>query len=262
MRLEHKIALVTGGSRGIGRAVVERLASEGATVYFLYQNNAEAAKAVETAVAAKAVENTTDDSVTNGTAIALQADVRDADRVKEIVDEIVEKHDHRLDILVNSAGIVRDGLFGMMTDEQWSDVVQTNLYGTFHCCRAVSQWMMMQRSGSIINLSSTASIVPSRGQVNYATSKGAINSMTRSLAKELSKRKIRVNAVAPGMIDTDMSSAVRGLAGDKIKEVIPFSRVGKPEEVASVVAFLAGDDASYITGQIIYVDGGLSLGGY
>lgn len=255
MRLEGKIALVTGGSRGIGRATVERLASEGATVYFLYQRNEEAARAVE-----EAVRTATEGQ--SGSATAICADVRDNARAKEVVDEIVERHDSRLDILVNSAGIVRDGLFGMMTDEQWNDVIQTNVCGTFHYCRAVSQWMMMQRCGSIVNLSSTASIVPARGQVNYATSKGAINSLTRSLAKELAKRKIRVNAVAPGMIDTDMSQAVRGIAGDKIKEVIPFSRVGKPSEVASVIAFLASDESSYVTGQILCIDGGLSLGGY
>jgi 3-oxoacyl-[acyl-carrier protein] reductase len=250
MRLENKIALVTGGSRGIGRAVVERLAAEGAAVVFVYQSNREAAETLvaELAGGGRAVR-------------AAQADVRDPARAQQLVDEIVEQHS-RLDVLVNSAGIVRDGLLGAMVAEQWREVIETNLFGTYNYCRAVAQQMMYQRSGSIVNLSSTAAEFDSRGQVNYAASKGGIDGLTRAMAKEFAQRKVRVNAVAPGLIETDMSKAVRGLVGDRLKEIIPLKRIGTPSEVAGVVAFLASDDAAYITGQVLRVDGGLSLGGY
>lgn len=250
MRLETRIALVTGGSRGIGRAVVERLAAEGAEVVFVYQSNREAAEAIaaELTAGGKSVR-------------AVQADVRDGARAQQIVDEIVEQR-NRLDILVNSAGIVRDGLMGAMTADQWRDVLETNLFGTYNYCRAAAQQMMYQRAGSIINLSSTASEFASRGQVNYAASKGGIDGLTRAMAKEFAQRKIRVNAVAPGMIETDMSKAVRGMVGDRLKEIIPLKRIGQSSEIAAVVAFLASDDASYMTGQVLRVDGGISLGGY
>jgi 3-oxoacyl-[acyl-carrier protein] reductase len=250
MRLKDKKALITGGSRGIGRACVVKMAAEGAVVAFVYQNNDEAADTLVSEM--KAVGHDVR---------ALRADVRDSDRVHQLVNDLVEEW-QTLDILVNSAGIVRDGLLGAMTPDQWRDVIETNLGGTYLFCHAVVQQMMYQRSGSIVNLSSTAAEFASRGQVNYAASKGGIDGLTRGLAKELSQRNIRVNAVAPGMIETDMSQVVRNLAGDQIKKAIPLKRIGKPEEIANVVAFLASDEASYLTGQVIRVDGGLSLGGY
>jgi|YNPMSStandDraft_1061717.scaffolds.fasta_scaffold06996_3 3-oxoacyl-[acyl-carrier protein] reductase len=249
-RFEGKVAIVTGGSRGIGRACVTELATEGAEVWFIYQSNQLAAAGLAGELASRGAKVHPE-----------QADVRDFDRIQQLVENIFNQCG-KVDILVNSAGIVRDGLLGTMTPEQWNDVLAVNLTGTFNCCRAVSQFMLSQRSGSIVNLSSTAAEFSSRGQVNYAASKGGINGLTRALAKEFAPRNVRVNAVAPGMIDTDMSEAVRGLVGNKIKEIIPIRRIGKPEEVAKVVAFLASDDAAYITGQVIRVDGGLSLGGY
>ncbi len=250
MRFEGKTAIVTGGSRGIGRACVARLAAEGAKVAFLYCNNQQAAESLAAELKAASSD-----------VRALQADVRDLQRAHQIVDQLFEEWG-KIDVLVNSAGIVHDGLLGAMTQEQWREVIDTNLGGTFNYCHAVTQPMMMTRKGSIVNLSSTAAEFAARGQVNYAASKGGINGLTRSLAKELAPRNVRVNAIAPGMIETDMSQVVRGIAGDQIKKMIPMKRIGQPEEIASAVAFLASDDAAYLTGQVLRVDGGLSLGGY
>jgi len=249
MRFEGKVALVTGGSRGIGRACVARLAAEGAKVAFLYNRNSEAADALVAELAD-----------CPGSVHPFQADVRDGARAKEIVGKLYDESGERIDILINSAGIIQDGLLGAMTEEQWTEVIETNLGGTFHYCQAATQFMMLQRSGSVINVSSTAAEFASRGQANYAASKGGINGFTRALAKELAKRKVRVNAISPGMIETDMSQVVRGIAAKEIKKAIPMQRFGQPEDIAGVAAFLASDDAAYITGQIIRVDGGLSLG--
>ena len=250
MRFEGKTAIVTGGSNGIGRACATQLMSEGARVAVVDLCDPEQAQDL--------VDASKD---APGEVRAFQANVTNSEQVKQLVNRLVDEWE-RIDVLVNSAGIVRDGLMGAMTQEQWQAVIDVNLGGTYNFCRAVTQPMMMQRSGAIVNMSSTGGEFPSRGQANYAASKGGVNGLTRALAKELAPRKVRVNAVAPGMIETGMSAAVRSLVGPKLKEIIPLRRIGQPEEIARAVAFLASDDASYVTGQILRVDGGISLGGY
>ena len=248
MILKDQVALVTGGSRGIGRAIVKAFAAEGAKVAFVYRGSQEAA----TALAGEISES-------GGTAFAMQADVANAEEAQVCVDRVV-KDFGRLDVLVNNAGIIRDDLFIRMEPEAWNSVLQTNLGGTYHFCRAAAYGMMRQRRGRIINVSSVVAEHVNQGQTNYAASKGAINAFTRALAVELASRNVTVNAIAPGFIETDMSEAVRNRAGDLIKKFIPMRRIGSPEEVARVAVFLAGPDSAYITGQVLTVDGGLSLG--
>lgn len=250
MTLKDQVALVTGGSRGIGRAVVQKLAAEGAKVAFVYRGSQAAAEELEKIVAAA-----------GGVAKAVQADVADPEAAKRVVAGVLADWG-RVDILVNNAGVIRDGLFVRMEPENWKAVLDTNLNGTFYFCRAVADQMALkQRSGRIINVSSVAAEHVNAGQTNYAASKGAVNSFTRALAVELGSRSVTVNAVAPGFIETDMSEAVRAKGGDFIaKKLVPLRRLGKPEDVAGVVAFLAGPAAAYVTGQVLTVDGGLSLG--
>ncbi len=246
MKFQGKVVLVTGGSRGIGAAIVRRFANEGAKVYFTYHSSKADAEAV-----ARSAGKT-------GQVFFLACDARKKEDVEKTIEQILEK-ESSLDILVNNAGIISDGLFLTMPDEDWSEVIDTNLGSVYLFCKAVARQMVMQGGGRIINISSVVADLGGFGQANYAASKGAINSFTRSLATELASKKVTVNAVAPGMVNTQMSSAARSAFGDKIKERIPVGDFAEPEEIASAVAFLASDEARYITGQVITVDGGLGL---
>jgi 3-oxoacyl-[acyl-carrier protein] reductase len=248
MKLKDQVALVTGGSRGIGRAIVQAFAAEGAKVAFVYRGNQAAADSLVQAV-----------TQTGGTILALQADVTDAAAAQNCFERL-EKEWGRIDILVNNAGVIKDDLFVRLEPEDWNRVLQTNLGGAYNFCRAVAYPMMRQRRGRIINISSVAADHVNPGQTNYAASKGAINSFTRALAVELASRNVTVNAIAPGFIETDMSEAVRNKAGDIIKKMIPMRRLGQPDDIAKVAVFLAGPDSAYITGQVLTVDGGLGLG--
>lgn len=249
MRLEGKTALVTGGSRGIGRAIVQTLAREDARVAFAYRSNRAAAEQLVDELQERGHE-----------AAAYQADVKRKPDAEDVVSQVLDQWD-RVDILVNSAGIIRDSLLATMDEEDWREVVETNLNGVFNFCQAVTRPMMSARYGRIINLSSVASEFGNPGQANYAASKGGVEGFTRCIAGELARRGITVNAVAPGFIETEMTAAVRESAGDQIKKRIPVRRLGQPDDVAEAVLFLAGDGASYITGQVLRVDGGLTLGG-
>ena len=239
-----KVALVTGASRGLGKAIALQLAKEGAQVVVNYAKSAEKAREVVDAIQSA-----------GGNALTMQTDVSNFEEVEKMVDAIYEKLG-RIDILVNNAGVNRDELLISMEEEDWNAVISTNLGGLFHCTKSVAKYMMLQKHGRIINISSIAGERGGRGQSNYAASKGGVNAFTRSVAMELAPKKITVNAVAPGVFETEMSSTVIRRAKDHILNSIALKRFGQAEEVAKVVAFLASDDSSYITGEIIRVDGG------
>ena len=247
MDVTGKCALVTGASRGIGRAIAVALARAGADVAINYAGNAEAARQTEELCAAYGANT-----------LVIKADVANADECKKMID-FVKEHFGKIDILVNNAGITKDKLMIGMTEADFMEVINTNLKGSFLCMQMVSKLMLKQRYGRIINLSSVVGLHGNAGQVNYAASKAGVIGMTKSAAKELASRNITVNAVAPGMIETDMTSVIPEKAKEAMMAGIPAGRAGAPEEIADAVVFLASDKAAYITGQIISVDGGMGI---
>ena len=240
--LTGKVAIVTGGSRGIGRAIALALGAAGATVVVNYRSRIEAAQAVAQQIGG----------------LAVQADVSTPEGCSQLI-EAAQALGQGLHILVNNAGITKDGLMLRMTDDEWHSVLDTNLNSVFRLTRSAASVMMQQRAGSIINITSISGIRGNAGQANYAASKAAVAAMTRSLAKEIARRGVRLNCVAPGFIATDMVNAMNPKVVDGVKKAIPMRRLGTPEEVAKVVLFLASDHASYVTGQEWVVDGGLAI---
>ena len=247
MSLQGKCALVTGGSRGIGRAVCLELARQGARVAVNYAGNAAAAE--ETVKACQDL---------GAEAFAIQADVADAAACDAMVKEVLARFG-RVDILVNNAGVTRDGLMLTMKESDWDTVLDTNLKGAFQCMKAVYRPMMKQKYGRVVNLSSIVGVRGNAGQANYAASKAGLIGLTKSLAKELAARKVTVNAVAPGFIDTEMTAVLPEQAKEAMLKTIPMARLGQPEDVARAVAFFASDEAAYITGQVLCVDGGMAV---
>ena len=236
--LEGKNALVTGASRGIGRAIAAELARAGASVVIGYRSGKDEAETLATEIGAR----------------AIQADVSDAEDARRLVEEAGD-----LDILVNNAGLTRDGLLARMSDEDWRTVIETNLSSVFYTCRAVTRPMMKKRSGAIVNVSSIVGVHGNWGQTNYAASKAGIIGFTKSLARELGSRNVRANVVAPGYVKTQLTDVLPEEATAAMLQNTPLGRLGEPEDVAGAVRFLCSDEASYITGDVILVDGGLGM---
>lgn len=247
MLLDGKIALVTGASRGIGRAIAIELAKEGATVVINYAGNKTAAEEVQNII-----------TEMGGKAMIIQADVSDENSAMNMVEEVIKEFGG-IDILVNNAGITRDGLFIRMKEDDWNAVINTNLTGIFNCTKVAAKYMMKKRSGKIINMSSVSGIMGNAGQTNYAAAKAGVIGFTKSLAREMASRGITVNAVAPGFIATDMTAAMPEKAQEHVLASIPLGKMGEPKDIANAVLFLASDKASYITGQVIHVDGGMVM---
>lgn len=245
--LDNKVALVTGGARGIGRAITLELARNGADVVFTYKSSGELAESVLNEIRSMGRRG-----------LVLEADAAIMNAAVDVVNKVVLEF-NRIDILVNNAGITRDNLLLRMSEEDWDEVMRTNVKSVFNYTKAVARVMMNQRSGRIINISSVVGLKGNPGQSNYAASKAAIIGFTKSIARELASRNILVNAVAPGYIETDMTASLTEDQRNAVLNMVPLKRVAKPDDVARVVRFLASPDADYITGQVISVDGGMSL---
>lgn len=247
MKLENKVALVTGAARGIGKAIAKALASEGAVVIVNYNGSAQ--RAAETV---KEIEEA------GGKALAIRCNVADFTACKDMIDGII-KEQGRLDILVNNAGITRDGLLMKMSEEDFDSVMDTNLKGAFNCIRHAARQMIKQKSGRIISISSVSGVLGNAGQANYSASKAGIIGLTKATAREVASRGITVNAIAPGFITTDMTEVLSEAVKTSVTETIPMKKFGKPEDIAQTALFLASEEAAYITGQVICVDGGMAM---
>ncbi len=245
--LKGKVALVTGASRGIGKAIAIELARQGVHVAVNFAGNAQKAEEVVAEVQSLGVQ-----------ALAIKADVANSEEVIAMVKQTIEAFGS-LDILVNNAGITRDGLIMRMKEEDWDAVINTNLKGVFNCTKAVTRQMMKQRYGRIVNISSVVGVLGNAGQANYVAAKAGVIGLTKTLARELANRNITVNAVAPGFIETDMTDELPDEIKQELLKQIPLGKLGKAEDIASVVRFLVSEDANYMTGQTLHVDGGMAM---